>query len=140
MEPTRRHRLWQGANIAPMDDSRPPAWIGHTVLNVTDLDVAATFWESLGVRPVEQSSHVAIFELRGGTHLILLPADEVAADAHDVPFDLMVDDLEVTHRDWSARGLEPSTITTGRIHSSFAVKDPDGRTLTVNSSHVVGAV
>jgi catechol 2,3-dioxygenase-like lactoylglutathione lyase family enzyme len=110
------------------------------VLSVSDVEAAANFWESLDMRVVERDASIAIFELRGGTHLILLPAEGAPVSTDTVPFDLMVDDLDATHRTWSERGLATSAITKGRIHTSFTLADPDGRALTVNSSHVVGAV
>jgi hypothetical protein len=79
-----------------------------------------------------------VLELRGGTHLVLLPgAPSAGADA---PFDLMVEDLEATHAEWERLGLDVSPIERGRIHSAFVLRDPDGTTITVNSSHVVGDV
>jgi catechol 2,3-dioxygenase-like lactoylglutathione lyase family enzyme len=119
-------------------DERPPVWIGHAVLTVSDVNRSADFWRDLGMREVERNPHVAVLELRGGTHLVLVPgAPEADADA---PFDLMVDDLEAIRSQWQARGLQPSEIQRGRIHSAFTVCDPDGYRITVNSSHVVGAV
>ena len=52
----------------------------------------------------------------------------------------MVDDLEATHADWTARNLQPSVIEEGTIHNAFSVRDPNGYIVTVNSSHVVGPV
>jgi len=73
-----------------------------------------------------------------GTHLVVLSGSvEVGTEA---PFDLMVDDLEATHADWAGRGFEVSPIESGRIHSAFTVRDPDGYVVTVNSSHVMGEV
>jgi hypothetical protein len=92
------------------------------------------------MREVERNPHVAVLELRGGTHLVLLPGEVSPARDEDVPFDLMVDDLDTAHAAWDDRGMQPSTIERGRIHDSFSVTDPDGRVLTVNSSHVVGTV
>lgn len=90
------------------------------------------------MREVGRDEQVAVLELRGGTHLVILPgAPEAGGDA---PFDLMVDDLEATHADWTARGFEPSPIESGRVHSAFTVRDPDGYVVTVNSSHVMGEV
>jgi catechol 2,3-dioxygenase-like lactoylglutathione lyase family enzyme len=119
-------------------DGRPPVWIGHAVLSVTDLHRSADFWRDIGMREVERNDDVAVLELRGGTHLLLLPGTP-AGDA-GAPFDLMVDDLEATHAEWKARGLDPSPIEQGRIHASFTVRDPNGYRVTVNSSHVVGDV
>src|SRR5690349_24934810 len=114
-------------------DSRPSVWIGHAVLNVTDVNRSADFWESLGMRAVERTAQVAVLELRGGTHLVLV-AGASPNDA-DAPFDLMVEDLEATHAQWQARGLDVSAIEHGRIHSTFTVREPDGYRVTVNSSH-----
>ncbi len=54
------------------------------------------------------------------------------------PFDLMVDDVDETHRDYAGKGLSPSPIRRGRIHDSFEVAGPDGWAFTVNSSHASG--
>jgi catechol 2,3-dioxygenase-like lactoylglutathione lyase family enzyme len=119
-------------------DQRPPVWIGHALLAVRDLDRSADFWRSVGMREIERNAQVAVLELRGGTHLVLVPGTP-PPDAN-APFDLMVDDLDATHARWSASGLDPSPIERGRIHATFAVYDPDGYRVTVNSSHVVGEV
>jgi catechol 2,3-dioxygenase-like lactoylglutathione lyase family enzyme len=53
------------------EDLRPPIWIGHVVLETDRLEASAQFMRTIGMRPVHQGPDVAIFELRGGTHLIL---------------------------------------------------------------------
>ncbi|MGZ6963571.1 MAG: VOC family protein [Acidimicrobiia bacterium] len=121
-------------------DERPPVWIGHAVLRVSDLERSAEFWREVGLREVgRDDDNVVVLELRGGTHLILLPGLAPEADT-EAPFDLMVDDLDETHEQWRTRGLAPSPIEHGRIHSAFSVRDPDGYLVTVNSSHIVGPV
>ena len=117
---------------------RPSVWIGHTVLTVRDVDRSADYWQRLGMREVERNEHVAVLELRGGTHLVLVPG--TPAEGADAPFDLMVDDVDATHAAWEARGLDLSPIERGRIHAAFTMRDPDGYRVTVNSSHVVGEV
>ena len=72
--------------------------------------------------------------------MILVPGAEPDPDHTELPFDLMVDDIEATHEQWTARGLNPSAIEQGRIHSAFTVHDPDGHLVTVNSTHVIGPV
>jgi catechol 2,3-dioxygenase-like lactoylglutathione lyase family enzyme len=119
---------------------RPPVWIGHAVLTVSDVARSADFWASLGMREVERNPHVAVLELRGGTHLVLVPGGAPPADGADAPFDLMVEDVDATHAQWQDFGLDVSAIERGRIHSAFTVRDPDGYRVTVNSSHVVGEV
>ena len=115
-------------------------WIGHEVLRVSDLERSVAFWREIGMREVERNENVAVLELRGGTHLVLVPGSPTDDNDDDAPFDLMVDDLETTHEQWHSRGLDPSPIERGRIHSAFSVRDPDGYKVTVNSSHVVGPV
>jgi catechol 2,3-dioxygenase-like lactoylglutathione lyase family enzyme len=119
-------------------EGRPPVWIGHARLSVTDVNRSADFWRDLGMREVERNPRIAVLELRGGTHLVLVPGT-VAADS-DAPFDLMVDDLEATHSRWAAAGLDPSPIERGPIHSTFTVHDPDGYRVAIRSSHVFGEV
>jgi catechol 2,3-dioxygenase-like lactoylglutathione lyase family enzyme len=121
-------------------DERPPVWIGHAVLRVTDLERSADFWREIGMREVVRSPDVAVLELRGGTHVVLVPGSEPPEPGAEAPFDLMVEDLETTHAQLEARGLAPSNIEHGRIHSAFSVRDPDGYEVTINSSHVVGSV
>jgi catechol 2,3-dioxygenase-like lactoylglutathione lyase family enzyme len=121
-------------------DERPPVWIGHAVLRVTDLERSADFWREIGLREVARDANVAVLELRGGTHLVLVPGSEPPEPGEEAPFDLMVEDLETTHEQWQARGLAPSNIEHGRIHSAFSVRDPDGYEVTINSTHVVGPV
>jgi len=119
-------------------ESRPPVWIGHAVLTVGDLGRSADFWRTVGMREVVRDDHVAVLELRGGTHLVLVPG--TSEHDRDAPFDLMVEDLEATHAEWAHLGIDVSPIEHGRIHSAFVVRDPDGHRVTVNSSHVVGEV
>ena len=48
----------------------------------------------------------------------------------------MVDDVVATRKEWAEKGLEPSKLAEGRIHTSFTLVDPTGYRVTVNSSHV----
>ena len=89
------------------------------------------------MRQVERNEQMTIFELRGGTHLLLFQADPTPGDA---PFDLMVDDIDATHAAWSSSGLAVSEIERGRIHDGFNLTDPDGYVVSVRNSHVVGPV
>jgi catechol 2,3-dioxygenase-like lactoylglutathione lyase family enzyme len=119
-------------------EGRPPVWIGHAVLSVSDVGRSADYWTGVGMREVGRNANVAVLELRGGTHLVLVSG--TPAPGGEAPFDLMVDDLDATRADWAARGLDPSPIESGQIHATFTVRDPDGYRVTVNSSHVVGDV
>ena len=119
-------------------EGRPSVWIGHALLTVRDVDRSADYWRDLGMREVERNEHVAVLELRGGTHLVLVPC--TPPELGDTPFDLMVEDVDAMHAEWAARGLDPSPIERGRIHAAFTLRDPDGYRINVNSSHVVGEV
>ena len=115
-------------------DIRPPVWVGHVSMGTAKIAESQTFMEQLGMRPMFRNESVAIFELRGGTHLVLV--DDANAQPGDASFDLMVEDVEATHADFAARGLAPSPIERGRIHASFTVTEPGGGRITVNSTHV----
>lgn len=121
-------------------DPRPGVAIGHIGPHpVTDLDAAVRFFEQIGTRTVAVMSHMAILELRGGTHLIVRKVDRVEPGA-SASFDLMVDDIDAAHASLDAAGLRPTTIERGGIHSSFTVADPSGTTVPVTSSHAMGPV
>jgi hypothetical protein len=50
-------------------DSLPEIWIGHVVLEGDRIPETADFMLGLGIRSVFRGPAMAIFELRGGTHL-----------------------------------------------------------------------
>jgi catechol 2,3-dioxygenase-like lactoylglutathione lyase family enzyme len=58
----------------PRVQGKPPVWIGHAVLTVTDVNRAADFWREVGMREVERNEHVAVMELRGGPTSCSCPA------------------------------------------------------------------
>ena len=121
----------------PELDPRPSVWVGHVVLPVPDVGKSREFFSRLGMRDLGDDGPVAILELRGGTHLILVPGDAPQKDA-DATFDLMVDDLDTSHRRFSAQGLKPSQIEEGPFHRYFMLTAPSGHVVTVNSSHASG--
>ena len=119
-------------------DQRPPVAVGHVRLNVSDVGAAARWLEMVGLRPIVTRAELAVLELRGGTHVVLRQAEQPPAPGTGAPFDLMVDDVDATHRDYAEKGLSPSPISRGRIHDSFEVAGPSGWAFTVNSSHASG--
>ena len=121
-------------------DPRPPIWVGHVVLESNRLAESAQFMRTIGLRPIYEGPTVAIFELRGGTHLIIVPKEEVGGG--DSKFDFMVEDLHATHRRFTELGLAPSAIeAVPEIdHERFRVREPAGHLITVFSSHVSGPV
>jgi hypothetical protein len=107
------------------------------VARAPDVAAASGFWQTIGMRLVFQRDDFAVLELRGGTHLVVVAGD---GEAEEIPFDVMVDDLQAAWNQFEEAGLKPTPVTEGTIHSSFTVTDPAGRAVTVNSSHVVGPV
>jgi len=122
----------------PTDDGRPPVWIGHAALFVPDIAASKDFFVKIGLRLVEAHERVVVMELRGGTHLILLPANKPVEAQARAPFDLMVDDLDAAQAAYAAAGLNPSAIVDGDIHRMFTIVEPGGHRITVNSTHVTG--
>ena len=118
-------------------DQRPPVAVGHVRLPCGDVAAAASWLETVGLRPIVQMDDLAVLELRGGTHVVVRKT-EPPAPGTGAPFDLMVDDIDAAHRDNGERGLSPSEISRGRIHDSFTVVGPSGWLFTINSSHASG--
>ena len=116
------------------DDPRPAVWVGHVTLPTPDLPATWDFMLAVGMREIFRSDEVGVLELRGGTHLVLLPAEQPASG--DAYFDLMVEDLDAAHADLAAKGLAPTSIERGDIHDSFRVASPSGHTIRFNSTHV----
>jgi len=119
-------------------DPRPPVAVGHVRLPCNDVSAAAKWLETAGLRPIVTMDGLAVLELRGGTHVVVRKSEEPVAPGTTAPFDLMVDDVDASHRDYTEKGLSPSPITRGRIHDSFTVPGPDGWSFIVNSSHASG--
>jgi len=90
------------------------------------------------MRPIFEGPEVCVYELRGGTHLILMAKGTIVPG--NAPFDLMVDDLRATHRRFASLGLAPSPIESRPAidHEIFTVREPAGHAITFFSSHVSG--
>src|ERR1700690_3952604 len=54
--------------------------VAHLVFKVADLKSSCQFYSNLGIPPFAIDEEVAIIELRGGTHLILLSVDSMAGE------------------------------------------------------------
>lgn len=113
-------------------DQRPPVWVGHIRMRTNALAESTDAMLKIGMRPIAQDESVTILELRGGTHLVLRGD---GAEPGDAEFDLMVDDVDATHAEYAAKGLNVSEISRGRIHDSFTLTEPGGNRITVNSTH-----
>ncbi|MNS81204.1 VOC family protein [Aeromonas encheleia] len=120
------------------DEQRPPVGVAHVMLQTDRMKESARFMRQLGMRPIFDGPEVSVYELRGGTHLLLMRRDRVLAG--EAPFDLMVDDLHETHRRLSALGLAPSPIEARPAigHEVFTLREPAGHLISVFSSHASG--
>ena len=54
--------------MSDTDQSRPPLWVGHVAMTVTDPRAAHDWYVALGMRTVMAGDDFSITELRGGTH------------------------------------------------------------------------
>ncbi len=117
-------------------DERPAVWIGHVTLPTTDVSKSLECLLKLGCRPLHQAEDIAILELRGGTHLLLLKSEHSIPSGAKAPFDLMVDDIGLAHKECTELGLSPSDIKDVPFHRAFTIVEPAGHEITINSTHV----
>ena len=115
-------------------DPRPPVWIGHVRMNSRSVEETTAFMLNIGMRSIVQNDRISVLELRGGTHLVIAGAED--GETGDAEFDLMVEDVDATYAEYTAKGLTVSDIQRGRIHDSFTLTEPGGNRITVNSTHV----
>ena len=120
------------------NEIRPPVAVGHVFLNVSDIASATEYFVGLGLRKISQREAFAVLELRGGTHLQLVTAEEPIPSGQKAAFDLMVDDLDATRESFERMGLSPSEMTSGHVHREFRIIGPDGYEITITSSHTSG--
>ena len=113
---------------------RPPVWVGHITLDTDRLDETDSFMRMIGMRSIVKNDEIAVLELRGGTHIVLIP--KATIEAQIAGFDLMVEDVDETHRHYGDLGLSVSEISRGKIHDWFTIVEPAGNTIKVNSTHV----
>ena len=121
-----------------MSDQRPAVGVAHVVLETDRMNESAQFMRTIGMRPIFDGPQVSVYEMRGGTHLILMLKDRVAGGS--APFDLMVDDLHATHARFTSLGLAPTPIEDRAAihHQVFTVLEPAGHVVTFFSSHASG--
>lgn len=102
------------------------------------MEDSARFLRTIGMRSIYDGPQLSVYEMRGGTHLILMLEKKVVAG--DAPFDLMVDDLHETHKRFTSLGLAPSPIEARPAidHEVFTVREPAGHVITFFSSHASG--
>ena len=124
-------------NMSSSDD-RPSVGVAHVVLHTDRMTETAQFVRTVGMRPIFEGPDVSVYEMRGGTHLLLMRTEKVVPG--EAAFDLMVDDLRETHQRFTSLGLSPSAIEARPQidHDVFTVREPAGHVITFFSSHASG--
>src|SRR3954464_9270027 len=119
-------------------DHRPPLGVAHVVLETDRITESGRFMTMIGMRPIFEGPDVCVYELRGGTHLILMAKSTIVPG--NATFDLMVDDLHETHQRFASLGLGRPPIESRPAidHEVFTVREPAGHVITFFSSHVSG--
>jgi len=112
--------------------------VAHVVLYTNRMTESAQFMRIIGMRSIHDGADVSVYEMRGGTHLILMKKENEAPG--QASFDLMVDDLRATHQRFATLGLSPSPIEPRPQidHEVFTVQEPAGNIITFFSSHISG--
>src|ERR1700721_4393564 len=130
--------------------------VAHLVFKVADLKRRCQFYSNLGIPPFFTDEEVAIIELRGGTHLILLSVDSMAGEGiaesltgqfHErfsEQFDLMIkgkslDELQAYRLKLVSRGIAVGELSDETFfgHRLFCIKDPAGNGITIYTSHSI---
>jgi catechol-2,3-dioxygenase len=130
--------------------------VAHLVLKVADLNNSCQFYSNLGIPPFAVEEKVAIIELRGGTHLLLLEVDPLAGEGvaqsltgqfhqrFSEQFDLMIkgkglNELKKYRLELIIRGIAAGEIPDETFfgHHLFCIKDPDGNGVTIYTSHSI---
>lgn len=134
---------WEARNpsedrMTSRSSERPAVGVAHVVLHTDRMEESARFMRTVGMRAIFDGPQTSVYEMRGGTHLILIRSD--GRTAGDASFDLMVDDLHATHQRLTALGLSPSPIEARPAidHEVFTVREPAGHSITFFSSHASG--
>ena len=132
----------------------PELAVAHLVFKVVDLERSCQFYSNLGLPPFYIEEKIAIVELRGGTHLVLLSVDEPAGEdiaesltgqfheRFSEQFDLMIkgkdlNELKKYRLELISRGIAAGEIPEETFfgHHLFCIKDPDGNGITIYTSH-----
>ena len=115
-------------------DQRPSVWIGHVAMHSDKVMASREFMLSIGMRHIFADEGIAVLEMRGGTHLVVTSNPDSGLVMSS--FDLMVDDIDASHQEFTDLGLKPTDIERGSIHDEFMMTEPGGNAIRFNSSHV----
>ena len=139
-----------------MNEIRSTMSPGHIVVPVRDMGASLDFYRRMELPAFLARDTIALIELRGGTHILLVAAG--SPDAGDMEpsrygqmpaatgerFDLMLDTdarpaLEAYRKRLVAEAIEATPINENEFfgHWFFQVRDPDGNLITVYTSHEI---
>ncbi len=128
---------------------------GHIVVLVENIQDSISFYEAIGLPAFMQLEQLAIIELRGGAHVLLMAKGSEASKGLttsqyggqvkevDEAFDFMIDgntkeELELFRTDVLSNGVEASELNEGGFgHYIFSVTDPDGHNIYFYTSHEI---
>jgi catechol 2,3-dioxygenase-like lactoylglutathione lyase family enzyme len=135
-------------------DNLPAAALGHFVMKVANLAASYQFYADLGLRQVGMFPDAAIIEIRGGTHILLVPENDKATSSltsgrlgqrgafFDEQLDLLINgktrgDLEAYRAMLLKNGITVGEIAQDKFfgHNYFQLADLDGHGITVYTSH-----
>ena len=113
----------------------PTVSVAHVVLYTDRMAESAQFMRAVGMVSIFDGPQVSVYEMRGGTHLLLIHRETVVTG--EAPFDLTVNDLHASHQHFTALGLTPSPIEARPAinHEVFTLREPAGHVFTFFSSH-----
>ena len=123
----------------------------HIIMHVQDLDESLKFYQAIGLPDGGHDDDLALFELRGGAHVLLVTRDGAYDNLYESSrlgqregetLDLMIrgrsrEDLEKYRDDVIAAGVSADEIPEQKLygHSYFTLTDPDGHKITIYTSH-----
>jgi catechol 2,3-dioxygenase-like lactoylglutathione lyase family enzyme len=136
----------QRADLMPNMTHPPEVGIGHVMLPVGDVEASSRFYAELGLQLCHSAGDLAILELRGGTHLLLMKRKEDqkggVSQSRRERVDLMISgrtkpELESYRAALVEQGMNPSAIPDESLygHYLFRLQDPDGHEVIVATSH-----
>src|SRR6202049_3880198 len=142
------------SEMKPVGD--PGLAVAHLVFKVADLKSSCQFYSNLGLPPFAIDEKVAIIELRGGTHLLLLEVDQLAGEdlaesltgqfheRFSEQFDLMIkgkglNELKKYRWELISWGIPEEEIPDETFFGRhlFGIKDPNGNGITIYTSHSI---
>ncbi len=128
---------------------------GHIVVLVENIKDSISFYEAIGLPAHMQLEHLAIIEMRGGAHILIMEKGSEASKGltpsqyggqdkeKNEAFDFLIkgntkEELELFRTELLSNGVEVSELNKGEFgHYLFSVTDPDGHNIYIYTSHEI---